>query len=858
MMHYCLFISPNLAVNVKKHYKLRQALWTCLLLLSLSMYSRAFAQDTYHFDKGLMIQVPYNYGREAVYTDELLWEFYRGGLSQPEPGTSLSSRQDSCKWVPVKADTSGFLRIDNRAEATNFGPNHPPGPGRLDTARNSRGQWARIRPSYIYLTYQSTKAQDAIMNIRGNSAVLVNGKLHTGDPYRMGWMEIPIHLHKGVNEFYVRGNLVSATLHFPKNAVYLSTADATLPDIVEGKAKENLLAGIVIINNSAKHLQGLSIISNLDGKASTAELPAILPYSSRKISVPIDASSVNQLGEAIVDLSLKRAKTTLDKSQVSLRSIAANTPYKVTFISAIDGSLQYYAVNPSLNGEKPGDALFFSVHGAGVEALGQAQAYQAKDWGNLVAPTNRRPRGFNWEDWGRLDALEVLAQAKQSLQPDSQRIYLTGHSMGGHGTWFLGVTYPDKWAAIAPCAGYPTLKGYGSADGLIPEQGRNSLENILLRASNQSDVIAYARNYKPLGVYILHGDADRVVPIDHARQMRQVLGEFHPDFSYYEYPGGSHWYSNESVDWKPLFDYFKWHKRQESPLVNHIDFTTPNPGISYSYYWAGIYQQQDALEYSNLVLDRDLTEAIIKGHTKNVAVLALNLQDFVPNQELTIQLDSLETIRYQVNENEKSIYLNRTGNRWELTAKPSPNQKGPHRNGSFKEAFNHGMVYVYGTQGTPEENQWALEKATYDAASWYYRGNGAFDLVADRDFDAKAYVDRNIILVGNAASNGAWKQLLSECPIKVTKDEITINGKHYKGNDLGGYFSWKKTGSDQLSIGIITGTGIRGMQAASANQYFAGASGFPDYMFFTFDILKNGSESLVEAGFYSNDWQINP
>lgn len=40
--------------------------------------------------------------------------------------------------------------------------------------------------------------------------------------------------------------------------------------------------------------------------------------------------------------------------------------------------------------------------------------------------------------------------------------------MGGHGTWYLGATYPGKWAAIAPSAGYPTLAAYGSHDGLVP------------------------------------------------------------------------------------------------------------------------------------------------------------------------------------------------------------------------------------------------------------------------------------------------------------------------------------------------------------------------------------------------------
>src|SRR5207249_1249684 len=83
----------------------------------------------------------------------------------------------------------------------------------------------------------------------------------------------------------------------------------------------------------------------------------------------------------------------------------------------------------------------------GVEAQGQADAYASKPWGHLVAPTNRRPFGFDWEDWGRLDALEVLDHAQQLLQTDPQRTYLTGHSMGGHGAWQVGATYPDRFAA---------------------------------------------------------------------------------------------------------------------------------------------------------------------------------------------------------------------------------------------------------------------------------------------------------------------------------------------------------------------------------------------------------------------------
>jgi predicted peptidase len=151
------------------------------------------------------------------------------------------------------------------------------------------------------------------------------------------------------------------------------------------------------------------------------------------------------------------------------------------------------------------------------------------------------------------------------FNPDPARIYLTGHSMGGHGTWFLGATYPGKWAAIAPCAGYPTLLAYGSADGKIPQPKENSLEQTILRSGNGSNVIELARNYGAGGVYVFHGDADSTVPVLFARQMREVLGAFHNDFSYYEYPGGSHWWSNESVDWDPLFRLFQmaYHKARQ-------------------------------------------------------------------------------------------------------------------------------------------------------------------------------------------------------------------------------------------------------------------------------------------------------
>ena len=82
----------------------------------------------------------------------------------------------------------------------------------------------------------------------------------------------------------------------------------------------------------------------------------------------------------------------------------------------------------------------------------------------------------------------------------------------------------------------------------------------MARAPGPSDTLALSRNLAGLGVYILHGDADDNVPVGQARQMRQVLGEFHPDFAYHEQPGAGHWWGNPCVDWPPLFAFLGDHR----------------------------------------------------------------------------------------------------------------------------------------------------------------------------------------------------------------------------------------------------------------------------------------------------------
>lgn len=789
------------------------------LALAILAGNSLFAQDGYVFKEGLRSGACHQYGRTALFTDQLAYAMSNGPLQAPANG---SQSFDGEKWQTVTAGEDGAF------------------------------SGKALTNGYIYVTYNSPKAQTAILNITGHQMVYVNGVPHAGDMYRYGWMFTPVQLKQGVNEFYIRTSRgwgrqgMRAQLTFPKQPVYISVADSTMPFVVKGKDNSGLWGAVVVINTSDKALKGLQIKATIQGKTLTTTLPEIAPLATRKVGFMMDASAAGNDNNSVA-LTLSSQNKVIDSKNMALKTVSASEHYSSTFVSGIDGSVQYYAVSPQLNPTGKAPALFLSVHGAEVQAINQARAYKYKDWGVLAAPTNRRPRGFNWEDWGRLDALEVLNIATAEFKPDPERIYLTGHSMGGHGTWILGATFPGKWAAIAPCSGYPTLMGYGSADGLIPDSPKNNTEQILLRASNPSNTFKLANNYKAGGVYILHGDSDRVVSVDYARQMKKILADFHPDFSYYEYPGGEHWYGDTCVDWGPLFSYFKWHTIPADSSVKVVDFTTASTAISSKYHWVQVLQQQHALEYSRVQLRRAGNN--ISGTTSNVEVLALDLKGF----DGEIVLDG-QTIKYA--SHGEILYLQH-GSQWTIGKAPAETDKGIVRNGTLKEAFNHRMVFVYGTAGTPEENAWSLNKARYDAETWYYRGNGAIDIVADKDFKAADYADRGVIIYGNATTNKAYGLLLKNSPVQMSRGKVTVGEKSYTGDALAGYFMYPRMDSKVAAVAVIGGTGLKGMKAAEANQYFAGGSGFPDYMIFSAELLKGKETEVKTAGFYDNEWKLS-
>jgi dienelactone hydrolase len=789
-------------------------------------------------DKGLAVGLVGQYGRYAVPLDLLAWQMAMGAMGEPAEGLVVgeNDRGQEQSWKAVEANAEGF--VQDRA----------------------------LSGGYLHVVVDSARARTMVLDATGFYVVWVNGEPRGGEKYGADYLRHPVRLAKGRNALLFRGERgrIKARLYEPPAGVFFVDKDMTLPDLVIGE-KGPFWAGLRLVNATGERLTRVEIVARSGGREFRASLETtVAPLLTQKLAVPLALDTPAVEGPVTVELRARAraGRRTIETPPfaVELQAVTPTVHHSRTFVSEIDRSVQYFGVAPLAKAEdgrpagKP--ALVLTLHGAGVEAIGQARAYKSKDWATIVAATNRRPYGFDWEDWGRLDALEVLAEASRLFRTDPARTYLTGHSMGGHGTWQVGATVPGPWAAIAPSAGWHSFSSYGGGSTF---KDPSPVETMLARANNPSETTALARNLLPYGVYILHGDQDDNVPVAQARHMRELLGKFHPDFAYYERPGAGHWWGNECVDWPPLFQFLREHVRPLDGEVRRLEFLTANPGLSAGFRWIGVLAQRRPLELSRVVIERDETGRTYKGTTENVERLAIDVgsaaAEAAADAVFTVELDGSK-LEAKLAPGAGSLYLERTGDGWAQTGAPALAAKGPHRAGGFKDAFRHGFVLVYGTRGDAAEDARALGKARFDAEMFWVRGNAGVEVLPDTAFDPAGFKDRSVILYGNADTNAAWAALLGSGPVEVRDGRARIGEKRYEGGDLAAYFVRPRPGSDRASVGAVAWTGRAGWIAASPGQYFISGAGFPDLLLLSAATLRDGADDVRAVGWFGNDWSV--
>lgn len=147
----------------------------------------------------------------------------------------------------------------------------------------------------------------------------------------------------------------------------------------------------------------------------------------------------------------------------------------------------------------------------------------------IVIPQCRKDHVWTEPDM-QAQALAALDHSIREFNGDSRRIYLSGISMGGYGTWDLGAHYPGKFGALAPvCGGIRGLQDFPQiAVGF---------------AKDPTIADPYAETAKRIGktpVWIFHGSADDAVPVEESRKMVDALRSAGGHVKYTEYPGVGH------------------------------------------------------------------------------------------------------------------------------------------------------------------------------------------------------------------------------------------------------------------------------------------------------------------------------
>ena len=119
------------------------------------------------------------------------------------------------------------------------------------------------------------------------------------------------------------------------------------------------------------------------------------------------------------------------------------------------------------------------------------------------------------------------------MSVDQDRVYLTGYSMGGFGTWETASYAPERFAAIAPVSG-----------------GGN---------------VEQAERLKSIPIWAFHGDQDRVVPIEASQRMVDAVRMRGGQVNFTIYPGAGHGVSEMTYQNKQFYVWLLGQRR--SPLA---------------------------------------------------------------------------------------------------------------------------------------------------------------------------------------------------------------------------------------------------------------------------------------------------
>ena len=512
---------------------------------------------------------------------------------------------------------------------------------------------------------------------------------------------------------------------------------------------------------------------------------------------------------AVLDEGLRRARD-FPNFRKSLSKLGGRT-LACGYHSNVDGSTQPYVVSfPVDFGKDPKKKwrLDIVLHGRDntltevkmlAAALRRGSVKPEQDFIQLEV-YGRGNNAYRWAgETDVLDAFYALSDLGRQLSGDAadslideSRIVLRGFSMGGAGTWHLGLHLPDRWCVIGPGAGFTNTHGYIKN---LPAELADYQEACL----RIYDAVDYAENASMVPVVAYAGDKDpqqqAAINIENTLKplgipMTRLVGTGLA----HQFP--AEWQKKAQEAYAPFV------KRGSREEVNKVHFVTYT--LSYPFCREFIIRELDR-HYTRTVVDAVSTEKGYEIKTANVRTLNLLVRPKHQTQsKLILHIDEQNLVLTRPKKPDpiflESFELVKQAGKWQEVKNYKTSRKSWFSHGPIDDAFRAQFVCVRGT-GTC----WNPQVQVYtDAAlnrfqrEWELYFRGQLPIVTDKEFLAAAAARpvssepgflsgdlryKSLILFGDPASNPVIASLMAgdrpDLPLRWDANEISMGGRKY-------------------------------------------------------------------------------
>jgi len=289
------------------------------------------------------------------------------------------------------------------------------------------------------------------------------------------------------------------------------------------------------------------------------------------------------------------------------------------FRSPADGTLQPYSISVP-KGYSPSRPAPMLVHLHGHGWYARFQGHPAPLLPGALALSPHGRGSMDYMRLGETDVLMAIADARQHYAVDPNRVYVSGASMGGTGSWQLAVRYPDQFAGIGPTNGNADHRVWEAQWGWSSRTS-GSFAKLKRYVADTISPITFAENLLNVPAFCIHGEIDEVVPVQHSRNMVARAKAAGGDVVYQEIPDAMHGYVPGDLALKQLV----WlAQRPRDPRPKRVRFKAHRrryPGA----YWVRVRDLRHELECATV--DAQVvapSEIVVK--TSNVLALGSSLQ----------------------------------------------------------------------------------------------------------------------------------------------------------------------------------------------------------------------------------------